>query len=140
MVAAAAISLGAEAVRNGVEMTTEAPQESMNVAFIIAEITWLAVVGILLPMCAATLWKNDKATVRGLNLPRGSVRSILALAIVGSFIIFLAFMPFLKADGDALLQSALTAFGTLSGAVMGFYFGGRSSAPPPQTPRQEHHT
>lgn len=121
-------------------MNDEAPQTTTNAtmeaccrldtAFIATELAWLMVVGLLLPVCAAKWLKNDKPDLRGLNLPRGSVRSILALAIVGSFVIFLVFMPFLSAE-TTLLQSALAAFATLSGAVTGFYFGGRSAAPPP---------
>ena len=60
--------------------------------------------------------------LKGLNLPEGSVRSMLALLIIGTFLNVLAF-------GGCLLgehfNSVLAAFGTLAGSVLGFYFGSR---------------
>ena len=97
---------------------------------LIAEILWLIVVGIGWPIYAATTASNT-AELRGLNLPRGSVRAILALVIVGSFVIFLVFMPFVGGEAKNL-DKALVAFGTLSGAVSGFYFGGRTGSPSPE--------
>jgi uncharacterized membrane protein required for colicin V production len=58
-----------------------------------------------------------------LALPKGSIRAILGLLIVGEFINFLLFGS--KIIGDAF-NSILAAFGTLAGAVTGFYFGARS--------------
>ena len=64
--------------------------------------------------------------LKGLNLPAGSVRSMIALLVVGSFVNFLIF-------GDPVLgkhfDKILAAFGTLSGSVIGFYFGNRSAEP-----------
>lgn len=78
--------------------------------------------------------------VRGLNLPRGSVRAMLALWIVGSYITLLAFAPFLfpatteddKVDPE-VLQTVITAFGPLVGATIAFYFAGRSATQPSTT-------
>ena len=78
----------------------------------------------------AAIKSENKAELRGLNLPRGSIRAILALAIIGSFVVFLVFMPFLSVEAENL-DKALVAFGTLSGAVTGFYFGGRTASPSP---------
>lgn len=75
-------------------------------------------------------WRQDEdhrlesiKELRGLALPRGSIRAMLAIAIVGSFLIYLVF-----GDNNT---NVITAFGTLSGAVTGFYFGGRASATQP---------
>ena len=67
---------------------------------------------------------EDSATLKGLNLPEGSVRAILALLIVGSFVNVLLFGPNLLGNH---FEQVVTAFGTLAGAVTGFYFAGRSS-------------
>ena len=78
---------------------------------------------------------SASSPLKALNLPAGSVRSMLALAIVGTFLNVLAF-------GGCILDeqhfnSVLAAFGTLAGSVLGFYFGSRkeeSPAPPPAPP------
>ena len=62
------------------------------------------------------------------------MRGVLALAIVGSFVIFLVFVPFVATSGNAtIIDKVLVAFGTLSGSVTRFYFGGRASTPEPGT-------
>ena len=65
---------------------------------------------------------NALPPLKGLNLPEGSVRSMLALLILGTFLNVLTF-------GGCLLgehfNSVLAAFGTLAGSVLGFYFGSR---------------
>ena len=81
----------------------------------------------------------ESGELRGLNLPRGSVRAMLALWIVGAYLTLLIFSPFVfstKEDaGDkvdaAVLQTVVTAFGPLVGATIGFYFAGRSATPKP---------
>ena len=91
---------------------------------------WLLLVGVGWPVAAAYM-NSERTELRAFNLPRGSVRGVLALAIVGSFVIFLVFVPFLdSAADDSLIDKVLVAFGTLSGSVTGFYFGGRASASP----------
>jgi len=61
---------------------------------------------------------------KGLNLPEGSVRAMLALLIVGSFVNVLLFGADVLGDN---FEQVITAFGTLAGAVTGFYFAGRKS-------------
>ena len=70
--------------------------------------------------------ENGKSPLRGLGLPSGSVRAILALLIVGSFVNVLVFGG--DVFGDSFEQ-VITAFGTLAGAVTGFYFAGRTATP-----------
>ena len=53
--------------------------------------------------------------------PNGSVRGLLALLAVGTFVLVLA---------DAAhehFEHVATAFGTLTGAMIGFYFGTRTA-------------
>ena len=73
------------------------------------------------------------APLKGLALPEGSVRGLLAFLVVGSFIIFIFFGE--AAVTDENFKTILTAFGTLTGAVTGFYFGTRGAqqeAKPPE--------
>jgi len=66
--------------------------------------------------------------LRGLNLPRGSLRGILALATIGSFVnVMVLGAPVLGENFD----SVLAAFGTLTGSIIGFYFGTRGATPRP---------
>jgi hypothetical protein len=58
-----------------------------------------------------------------LGVPEGSVRSILAMLIVGGFLIFLFF-----GSGTPLgdnFDKVLAAYAALVGSVTGFYFGTR---------------
>ena len=72
--------------------------------------------------CKLLIEGKEQPPLKGLNLPEGSVRSMIALLIIGSFLNVLAF-------GGCLLgehfTSVLAAFGTLAGSVLGFYFGSR---------------
>ena len=94
---------------------------------IIAEGVWLLLVGVIAPAYAA-FTNSEETERRGLNLPRGSVRSLLALLIIGSFVIVLVFGPMTNMDLDAVIA----AFATLAGSVLGFYFGSRTATPTPE--------
>ena len=89
----------------------------------------LGLVLLLLLGFAAYRGKNKCAEVRGLGLPRGSVRSVLALFIVGSTINFLLFGAGIAGNN---FSEVVAALGTLSASVVGFYFGGRTAASPPK--------
>ena len=86
-------------------------------------------IGLLLAVLAlaiASRFKVENGQQRGLGMPRGSVRAILALLAVGSFINVLVFgAPHL---GDAY-SATIAAFGTLTGSIIGFYFGNRTATP-----------
>lgn len=86
------------------------------------------------------------AGLRGFNLPRGSIRGMLALLAVGSFVLVLTLggatteTTTTNQDGSTStvthsvigpFEQVVTAFGTLTGAIIGFYFGGRSSGSNP---------
>ena len=76
------------------------------------------------PLYARWLKGHASAPLKGLNLPEGSIRGMLALLIIGSFVNVLMF-------GESILkenfEQVITAFGTLAGAVTGFYFAGRKA-------------
>lgn len=73
--------------------------------------------------------KKRDAGRRAFNLPRGSIRAMLALFSIGSFVNVLALGP--GTIPDQYFDQVVTAFGTLSGTILGFYFGGRTANPPP---------
>ncbi|MCY4446004.1 MAG: hypothetical protein OXC02_06055 [Rhodobacteraceae bacterium] len=91
---------------------------------------WIEVVLLLLILIAAPIYSNcltkkmNLNSFKGLNLPEGSVRAMLALLIVGSFVNVLLFGADVLGDN---FEQVITAFGTLAGAVTGFYFAGRKS-------------
>ena len=92
------------------------------------ELALVLVVLLGLPMLAHGRKNGDPKEIRGLGLPRGSVRSMLALLIVGSTINFLLFGS--QVAGNSFDQ-VVAALGTLSASVIGFYFGGRTATPAP---------
>lgn len=94
----------------------------------ITEIIYILLVLVGGPIYSCRIAKNkpDKAAeLKGLNLPEGSVRSILALITVGSFIIFLVL-----GSNMPNFDNVVSAFGTLTGAVIGFYFAHRGAKQP----------
>lgn len=94
-----------------------------------AEAMLLVVVLVGMPIysCLAARRNSEaSAKLKGLNLPEGSIRGMLALISVGSFVIVLVFGS--GADGmKEHFDQIVTAFGTLTGAVIGFYFGNRGT-------------
>ncbi len=102
------------------------------IQLVIAEGILLVAVLVFMPIYSYCVGKDraDTSTsLKGLNMPEGSIRGILALMIVGSFIIFLVLGPGVTEMKD-YFDKVLTAFGTLTGAVIGFYFGNRGTAAP----------
>ena len=89
-------------------------------------------------------WQRDSTgkevpALKGFALPVGSIRGLIALLVVGGFVIFIFFGREALEVGTAdaaeakdLYVTVLTAYGTLTGAVTGFYFGGRGSQSPPE--------
>ena len=102
--------------------------------------------------------KKTEPPLKGLGLPEGSIRGLIAFLLVGGFLVFVFFgRPLLSTtvqeplvvnekvvmepagEGEpatpvmiqkpdsTLFTTVLTAFATLTGAVTGFYFGGRGS-------------
>ena len=100
---------------------------------VIVQCLWLALVAIGTPLYASRIGRKNGqpvniAELRGLNLPRGSIRGILPLLAAGSFVIVMVLgAPVLGNSFDTVL----TAFGTLTGSIIGFYFGNRGATPQP---------
>ena len=92
------------------------------------ELALVLVVLLGLPMLAHSRKNGEPNEIRGLGLPRGSVRGMLALLIVGSTINFLLFGSEVVGESFGEVVGVLS---TLSASVLGFYFGGRTAAPSP---------
>lgn len=90
------------------------------------QIGLLAIILIIAPIYAiyAPRFRTSTEQPKALNLPKGSVRAMLALLIVGSYAYVLVLGQFME---DGLFDKVLAAFGTLAGAVTGFYFAGRGT-------------
>ena len=97
------------------------------VPLLLTESLLLFVVLIVLPACAIR-WAKSKENIelKGLALPQGSVRSMLALTIVGSFVIFLIFGGTIPSIGDRFTEIVAALTG-IAGTVVGFYFGSGGS-------------
>ena len=109
--------------------------ESTNaeVEFLMNPLYWTELSLLILVLLAAPIYaifaqrgSSLSVPLRGLSLPKGSVRAILALLIVGSFVNVLVFGANVLGEN---FDQVITAFGTLAGAVTGFYFAGRSAEP-----------
>lgn len=95
----------------------------------------LAVLGAILGVIYATaLWRtrgweqgSKEPPLKGLALPEGSIRGLIAFLVVGAFVIFVFFGRRSFGESEDLYTTVLTAFATLTGTVAGFYFGGRGS-------------
>ena len=90
----------------------------------------IALLGVILVGYPAALWgirgrRSETATndnERAMFMPRGSVRAMIALLVVGSFVNVLVLGHHLQH-----FTEILAAFGTLSGSIIGFYFGTRGA-------------
>ena len=105
-------------------------ERTTNVQLLVAQLVLLAAV-FSLPFLSYFRARLGAAPVsasslRALSLPNGSVRAMIALLSIGSFVNVLVF-----GDLGGHFERVVTAFGTLNGAIIGFYFGGRLATPPP---------
>ena len=91
-----------------------------------AEAILLSLVLIALPLYAIWKGKADGVELKGLALPQGSVRSMLALTIVGSFVVFLIFGGAALPNGSRFTEIVAALTG-IAGTVVGFYFGSGGS-------------
>ena len=88
-----------------------------------AGVALLGLISVVLTMYVVAALKNSVED-ESLGLPAGSVRALLAIMIVGGFIVFLFFGESIAPES---FDKVLAAYGTLVGAVSGFYFGAKSS-------------
>ena len=87
----------------------------------------LLIVLVALPAYAIRRTKgNTNIPLKGLALPKGSVRSMLALTVVGSFVVFLVFGGTIPSIGDRFTE-ILAALTGVAGTIIGFYFGSGGS-------------
>ena len=94
---------------------------------LIAESVLLLIVLVALPIYAACKSKSqDNLPLKGLALPQGSVRSMLALTVVGSFVVFLVFGGPVFSENDRFTEIVAALTG-VAGTIIGFYFGSRGS-------------
>ena len=92
--------------------------------YIIAQSMYLLFILVGLPVCIIFInMKNDKHHEQPLSLPRGTVRSLLAFSLVGSFLITVSLGP-LFIDPD-YFASIIAAQSALVGSAVGFYFGSK---------------
>lgn len=91
------------------------------------------IVLVVLPVIAACISckKSADLKLKGLGLPEGSVRSMLALLIVGAYMAVALIGAGYKGQGELRhLGEVLSALAGVAGAVIGFYFGSRSQSNP----------
>ena len=95
---------------------------------LIAEGALLAIALVALPIYAASKARQRKdLSLKGLALPQGSVRSMLALIVVGSFVVFLTFGGVALPAGTRFTEIVAALTG-VAGSIVGFYFGSGGSS------------
>ena len=114
--------------------------ESGNIwPLLVAEAAVLLIALVALPVYAA--WRaqsHHDLPLKGLALPEGSVRSMLALTVVGSFVVFLVFGGMALPSGTRFTEIVAALTG-IAGTIIGFYFGsggsGTTNVPKPDLPQ-----
>ena len=100
----------------------------LYIYFLITVFVGYPVLAILF-QCFVDKGSQEIPQLKGLNLPEGSIRAMIAIAIIGSYLITLALALFGKDGLEQLdkerLSLILASFSSLSGAVVGFYFASR---------------
>ena len=93
---------------------------------LLAQSLWLVLVGVGALLLSRWSARAREDELRGLNLPRGSIRAMLALLVVGTLINFLVFGGS-AFDGEDFAR-ILGVLAGLTGAVIALCFRGRSAA------------
>ena len=98
------------------------------IPLLIAEGILLVVALLVLPAYAALKARTgDDVELKGLGLPKGSIRSMLALIVVGSFVVFLIFGASALPKDSSRFNEIVAALTGVAGTVIGFYFGSGGS-------------
>lgn len=116
------VAIGAFSVQDTTQATGAATGGSLPL--MVAGSVLLLIVLIGLPILATRIVRKDEVPLKGLGLPAGSVRSMLALMTVGVFVVVATFG---RAALGSEYEPVLTTLATLAGPVLGFYFGSRGS-------------
>jgi hypothetical protein len=125
------LSAGLELVLGAVATETEGASATTGVWVVsIGLIALLLFVAMLFSIAWRRTWRWDDpkgmgSRLRGLGLPSGSTRSVIALLVVGGFVLFAFFGGAVVGDQERF-AAILGAWITLTGAVSGFYFGART--------------
>ena len=116
-----------------------APQDSM-VQLFLAQGILLFVILVLLPLYSLLIKPrtNQHTDLRGLSLPEGSIRGMLALMSLGSLVVFLVFGHGVRTLHEHYTL-AVIALATLTGTTIGFYFGHRGGFQTRETPKTKKH-
>lgn len=125
-----------EATGQPVEVPSQAAQppdidELMTAIYVLFG---FVLIGMPLYSTAVRVWASggtEPVGPRAFNLPNGSIRAMLGLLTVGTFVLVLAYGLSFSQGSSPFFGQVITAFATLAGSVTGFYFGGRSAAPAP---------
>ena len=113
-------SFVAEAVLQASVGESHAPDRT---GLVVAESILLAIVLIGYPLLARFRLPPSAAPPRGLNLPQGSVRSMLALTSIGTLVVVATFGA--HAFTADQYERVITVLSALAGPILGFYFGSR---------------
>ena len=98
-----------------------------TVAYGIGALFFLAFLAMVIAWWRTWGWNdvNGLKKLRALGLPNGTVRAVLALLVVGGFILFAFIGRGIVGDNEQF-TAILAAWVTLTGTVTGFYFGART--------------
>ena len=88
----------------------------INVPLLLAESVLLFITLLCLPIYAALKANTENSPpLKGLGLPQGTVRSMLAITLVGSFVIFLIF-----GHDTSKFTEVVAALTGIAGTIVGF--------------------
>ena len=90
--------------------------------YITIPVVFLAFIFVLIPLCVLAKRSDEK---HPLCLPKGSIRSLLALGCVGTFLYVMLAGPLFVPN--PALNNVVTALTGIANMVVGFYFGHRKA-------------
>ena len=118
-------------------LRTALAEPSLHIELWLPHMFLLLLVLVGLPVLAVVVRSkssDNDPPLKGLSLPEGSVRSMLALLIAGSLLLTVIFGP--KALTVAY-DKVISILAALAGSVLGFYFGSRGSQGKSAKPKEQ---